>query len=556
MLLEMHVQNFGLMEDIRLEFVKGLTVFTGETGAGKSMLIDALGVLLGGRVSMEMIRHGETQARVDGVFTNLTNTQAERLALAGYPLEEGQLFLAREVNSSGRNVCRVQGRPVPLNLYRSLCEGLVDIHGQMEHQSLLKPETHRELVDALGGWDVKVLLDEVETAARTYLMLSEREEELSRLAEERQRRLDILDFQLAEIDRISPHPGEEDELQTERKRLGNAEKISNFVREAYELLYAGAGRIPSAYDLLAKAKHALDELNRFDPSCNGLVEAIEATYYTVEDLVDQIRNYQESLDFEPGKLERIEERLTELYRLRKYGASIEEVLREREQMSNERQQLLHLEDELGKLAEAKAQARRQYEQLAESLTLKRHSTAKFLERELVRELADVGLEKSNVEVRFIPVSSPTPHGAEQIEFFFTANPGEPPKPLARIASGGEMSRLMLALKSLLAGVEQIGVFVFDEVDSGVGGRTLYKVGEKLKRIAHGKQVFCITHAPVVASFADEHFGIVKEVVTGRTRTKVIHLNTEERIEELARMLGGDGEIARLHARELWERGIS
>ncbi len=553
MLLEMHVQNFGLMEDIRLEFSEGLTVFTGETGAGKSMLIDALGVLLGGRVSAEMIRHGEGQARVEGVFSSLTEPLQERLADAGYAAEDDQLFLSREVNASGRNLCRVQGRTIPLSLYRSLCEGLADIHGQMEHQSLLKSETHRELVDALGGAEGKGLLAEVASAAREYRAMAVRERELSRLEGERQRRIDILDYQLAEIDQISPHPGEEEELRAERKRLSHGEKIASLVQEAYEVLYLGAQRMPSAYDLLARAKRALSELARLDPSCSGLLEPVEAAYYAVEDVGEQVRRYQEGFDLEPERLEVIEGRLAELHRLSKYGGSIEEVLNEREQMSVEREQLTHLEDEQGEIAAAKEKAHLRYQEFSQRLTLKRQEESERLEKELALELADLGLEKSRMEVHFIPVTDPEPRGAEQIEFYFSANPGEPPKPLAKTASGGEMARVMLALKSMLAGVEQMGTFVFDEVDSGVGGRTIQKVGEKLKKIAQGKQVFCITHAPIVASFADEHYGIVKEVKAGRTRTQVERLNSEERIDELARMLGGEGDISRRHARELWEK---
>lgn len=553
MLLEMHVQNFGLMEDIRLEFSEGLTVFTGETGAGKSMLIDALGVLLGGRVSAEMIRHGEGQARVEGVFSSLTEPLQERLADAGYAAEDDQLFLSREVNASGRNLCRVQGRTIPLSLYRSLCEGLADIHGQMEHQSLLKSETHRELVDALGGAEGKGLSAEVASAAREYRAMAARERELSRLEGERQRRLDILDYQLAEIDQISPRPGEEEELRAERKRLSHGEKIASLVQEAYEVLYIGAQRTPSAYDLLARAKRALSELARLDPACSGLLEPVEAAYYAVEDLGEQVRRYQEGFDLEPKRLEVIEERLAELHRLSKYGGSIEKVLNEREQMSAEREQLTHLEDEQCQIAAAKEKARLRYQEFSQRLTLKRQEEAQRLEKELALELTDLGLEKSRLEVRFVSVADPDPRGAEQIEFYFSANQGEPPKPLAKTASGGEMARVMLALKSMLAGVEQMGTFVFDEVDSGVGGRTIQKVGEKLRKIAQGKQVFCITHAPIVASFADEHYGIVKEVKAGRTRTQVERLNSEARIDELARMLGGEGDISQRHARELWEK---
>ena len=551
MLAELHVENFGLMETVRLKFDWGLTVFTGETGAGKSMLIDALGVLLGGRASAELIRHGESQARVEGVFEDLAPEPLMKLELAGYPVEEGQLFLYREMNVSGKNICRIQGRTIPLTLYRTLCEGLVDIHGQIDHLSLFRPETHRPLLDALGGLHEEVSL--VNDAAKAYQAIIRKERELSISEEERQKREEILRYQIEEIELINPLPGEEAELTLEKKRLANAERITNLVSEAYTALYEGSSGKLAAFDLLGQARKALQELARLDEEFN-VIDQVESIYYAVEDLADQVRVYKDNFESEPGRLEQIEERLIQLNRLRKYGAILTDVLERRLRMLEELDQITNIQEQFETIHKEKKITLLAYRTVSDQLSQKRLKIAERIEAGLTLELADLSLERSRFEVRFVPNTEPTSGGAESVEFYFSANLGEPPKPLAKVASGGEMSRLMLALKSLLAQVESVGTFIFDEVDSGVGGRTIHKVGEKLAKIAQSKQVFCITHAAQVAAFADVHYGIVKEVNGDRTRTLVEPLSELERIEELARMLGGgEVEITHKHAQELWQR---
>ncbi len=551
MLAELNVENFGLMEAVRLKFNRGLTVFTGETGAGKSMLIDALGVLLGGRASADLIRHGEAQARVEGIFEDLVPESLIRLELAGYPVEDGQLVLYREMNISGKNICRLQGRTIPLTLYRSLCEGLVDIHGQIDHLSLFRPETHRDLLDALGGLNAEVI--SVNDAAKAYHAIIRKERELSISEEERQKREEILRYQIEEIDMINPLLGEEAALTQEKKRLTNAERITNLVSEAYLALYEGSAGKLAVFDLLGQARKALQELARLDEEFN-VIDQVESVYYAVEDLADQVRVYKDNFDSEPGRLDQIEERLIQLNRLRKYGASLNDVFDKRLSMLAELDKITHIQEQFETIHKEKKLTILAYKTVSEQLSQKRLKIAERIESGLTLELADLSLERSRFEVRFVPNAEPTTGGAEMVEFYFSANLGEPPKPLVKVASGGEMSRLMLALKSLLAKVESVGTFIFDEVDSGVGGRTIHKVGEKLAKISHSKQVFCITHAAQVAAFADVHYGIVKEVKGERTRTMVQLLPESERIEELARMLGGgEVEITRKHAQELWQR---
>lgn len=551
MLLEMRLENFGLMEKIELTFGKGLTLFSGETGAGKSMLIDALGVLLGGRGSADLIRHGEEQARLEGVFAELSAEVRDYLESEGYPAEDGQLFLFRELNISGRNICRIQGRSVPLSLYKTLCHNLVDIHGQMEQQSLLRADNHLKLLDAFGGPKQQELLDKVRALARSYKELVHQEQELKFSEQERERREDLLRYQIGEIDQVAPVPGEEEILEQEKKRLSNAERIMNLVGQSHVLLYRGAQGTPAAYDILGQAHKCMQELVRLDESCSGLLEALENVYYTVEDLAAQIRAYQLSFEFEPGRLDELEDRLNQLHRLRKYGNQAEEVLKTRSELAQELDQITHMQEKLEEIALKKAGQLKEYGHWAQKLSAARKEQALLLERGLESELKDLALEQSKVEVRFSERTEPGLNGSEDAEFFFSANPGEPLKPLAKVASGGEISRLMLAFKSMLAQVETVGTFIFDEVDSGIGGRTLIKVGEKLSKIACYKQVFCITHAAQVAAFAEEHYGIYKDISDGRTRTHVKKLTVEERVRELARMLGGEQEeITRQHALEL------
>ncbi len=554
MLVELQIKDFALMEDVQIVVDSGLTVFTGETGAGKSMLIDALGLLLGGRASNELIRHGKDKACIEGVFTNLPAKTINYLKDEGYPLEDDLLFLYREINDTGRNICRVQGRTVPLSLYRTFCEGLVDIHGQMEHQSLLITDTHRELLDSFGGDAHLKLLKEVKDSAIWYRNVTTRERELLRSEKDRERREEILRFQIDEIEKIAPLPGEEANLEKEKKLLLNSEKIVNLVTEAYEELYHGAEGMSamSAFDLIGAATRNMDDLSNLDQTCEDISKNLKAVYYSLEDCIEQIRSYKESLEFQPGRIDQIEGRLVELHKLRKYGYDIEAVLVKKEEMEKELHEIAHLHDEKENIKREKKEALTSYNNLAEELSLNRGIQAEKIEKGLSGELQDLGLSDARVEIIFTPVTEPSQDGAEQIEFYFSANVGEPPKPLAKVVSGGEMARLMLAFKSLLSMVETVDTFIFDEVDSGVGGRTIVKVAEKLERIALNKQVLCITHSAPVAAYGQKHFGISKEVIGERTLTKVNLLEENQRIQELARMLGGESMATGL-AEELWKQ---
>jgi DNA repair protein RecN (Recombination protein N) len=550
LLTELNIRDFGLMENIHLELGPGFSVFTGETGAGKSMLIDALSLLLGGRASAEVVRHGREKTNVEGIFSSLPDKTSAFLAEEGYPLEDGQLFLAREVNTSGRNICRVQGRAVPLSLYKTFCADLVDIHGQAEHQSLLRPEYHRELLDKFGGKEHMALVTETRACALRYRELANKERAILQTEGDITRRQDFLRFQIEEIEKVAPIVGEEEILEQEKKMLVNEERIQFLVEELYRLLYDRPDEQGApALELLSRADKALSELGEIDPATVEMGTALSGLHIALDDLVGQVRSYRGGLSFEPGRLDEIEARLVALQRLRKYGATATEVIRRKREMKEQLEELSlrHGEKETVRLAKNDALAA--YSKLVEELSLKRGIVADRLEKGLAAEFADLGMAEARVEVIFTPVVDPAPYGGEQTEFHFSANVGEPPRPLAKIASGGEMARIMLAFKSLLSQIETVGAFVFDEVDSGVGGVTIHSLADKLTRIAYARQVLCITHNARIAAAATTHFLIAKDLCQERTVTGATELGGAERVGELARMMGGD-EAARRMAEQL------
>jgi len=559
-LAELSIESFGLMDKVSLTFGEGLIVFSGETGAGKSMLVDALDLLLGGRAAAENIRHGVQRACVEGVFCNLPSELCELLTREGYEPEEGQLFLAREVNASGRNVCRVQGKMAPWSLYRTFCVGLVDIHGQMDHQSLLRSEYHGVLLDRFAGEEHLALRQRVEAAARCYLDVVAAEREFRRSERELLQREDLLRFQAEEIERINPVPDEDKVLEEERGVLMNAEKIMSLAESTYGYLYEGGERNASAYDLMGRASRDLAELARLDAGAEEIAGGAADAYYALEDVANRLRSYRDELDFQPGRLDEIEDRLAELGKLKKYAAAPAEANLMNQVLEHYQSVLAELEGIAARKRESASvrfemeRTLEEYNRLAAALTESRRRHGDVLAERLGRQLQDLDMKGARVEVALTPHQEPTLRGAESVEFFFSANPGEPVKPLAKVASGGEMSRLMLAFKSLLSALENVDTFIFDEVDSGVGGTTVAKVADKLAGIARNKQVFVITHSAQVAAVGTSHYGISKELSGERTVTYVTELDETARVSELARMLGG-GAVAGTLARELLDQRV-
>ncbi|MGB4043694.1 MAG: DNA repair protein RecN [Thermacetogeniaceae bacterium] len=554
MLIQLVIRDFALIESVELMFGPQLNVLTGETGAGKSIIVDAMNLLVGMRASSDLVRKGAEKAQVEGLFDySCCPWVKEKLISLGLPVsEDDTLLLSREISAEGRSVCRVNGRLVPLNMFRPFGEYLVDLHGQHEHQSLLRVSEHRELVDRYCGAQ---LLEQREVVAELYKRLTQLKKELEeqQLSEsERERRLDYLRYALEEIDQINPVPGEEKQLREERERLRYGEKLAVFVQEAIDQLSDGEG-IPPAYDQLGEAAAKIREMARIDKSVEELASSIEDLLYRLEDIISKLRSYREQLNFDPDHARNIEDRLFALHDLmRKYGASLKEVCAFREEAAAEMERLEGAAQRKEQLEAEYKETLERYEEEAGRLSAMRQEGAHLLSEAVAAELRSLGLENARLEVGFTRSAEPTAAGYDILEFLFSANPGEPLKSLSKIASGGEMSRVMLALKVVLAENDQIPTLIFDEIDAGIGGLTVQAVAERLCYAAENKQVICVTHAPHIAGRAQTHFYISKSAAGGRTRIKVQQLQSDDRLGEIVRMLGGtaDEEATLNHARQI------
>ncbi len=558
MLVLLEIQDFGLIGQASIEFTPGLNVLTGETGAGKSIIVDALQVALGQRASAEFIRTGREKARVTAVFEIGRHLPLkEKLSGWGIPGEEdGTLVMSRELTRSGRNTCRLNGQAVTVGLYREAGRFLVALQGQYEQQTLAMPEHQLDLLDRFGGAQTESLQKAVREIYGRWRAAKVRLGEITSNAKDRARRLDMLRYQMEEIDRAKlSAPTEEEELLRERRRLANAEKILSLAGEGYEFLQGSGGHGPSALDCLGQARRCLSELSRLDEALAPSLAAVESAYYQLEDVARELSGYREQIQVDPEQLQLVEERLALLKNLkRKYGDTIADILRYREQAAREHDQLAALEEDTAALEEEVNRLEAEWRQVSRELTRARREAARRLQEAVAAELASLEMGKVEFCVQFEQLTGISAHGQERIEFFISPNPGEPPRPLAKIASGGELSRIMLALRTILASLDEIPTLVFDEVDTGIGGRTLQAVAEKLSRLAARVQVICVTHAAQVACHADNHYYVCKAVQDGQTNIYVEALREEKRVKEIARMLAGkDDGLAWEHARQLvWQ----
>ncbi|MGE5576369.1 MAG: DNA repair protein RecN [Syntrophothermus sp.] len=563
MLRELHIENFALVDRLDLAFSEGFNVLTGETGAGKSIIIDAVSMLLGGRASVDYIRSGAETARIDGAFDlspgapvwqmllelGLIDEPGEPAGAAGTTVED-TLILSREISRTGKSRCRVNGRAVTLQVFSDLGRDLVDLHGQHEHQSLLMTSRHLFYLDAFGGQSLADLKARVADLHRRFRDLNREIRDLEQNEAERARREDLLRFQHQEISSARLSEGEEEELVRQRLILQNGEKLLAQVQRAYQALYDG-GETAAALDQVAVAQESLAEMTRVDPSLAPSQEMLQTALFQIEEVARILGGYRERIETDPERLAEVEERLDLINRLkRKYGGTVAEILAfgrkvalELESLTNSDQRRQELQVELQAVAGDLAQA-------ALKLSGERRRLAGELEKKVEAELADLNMAKTRFVISL--EREPDPEGLEvegqrlrvgangidQVEFLFSANPGEAPRPLAKIASGGEMSRVMLALKGLMAQADQIPTLIFDEIDTGISGRTAQAVAEKLCRLAKQRQVISVTHLPQIASMATTHFFIEKSQEQERTLTHVRPLAEEERVEELARLLGG------------------
>ncbi|BCR04386.1 DNA repair protein RecN [Desulfuromonas versatilis] len=554
MLSELIIKNIAIIDRLQVAFGAGFNVLTGETGAGKSIIIDAVGLLLGDRARPELIRSGEEEAVVEALF-DLRGMPGVRDALAEAGLEEGdELVVKRSISRSGRNRVYLNGSLATLGQLQPLAGQLMTIYGQHASQGLQRADLHLDMLDSFAGLDGE--LGNYRELFRELRQLNERLQRLDEAERERQHRLDLLGFQSSEIAAVSLKPGEDADLAAERLLLQNAGKLAAATEGGYELLYAGEG---AACERLGRVADDLAALSNIDPQLGQLAEAVRGALFTVEDVAEQLRGYAGRVDFEPGRQDEVESRLALISGLkRKYAPTLEEILAYKEKIDQEIEELSDVDAAREGLRKKIAVARQGLERAGAGISARRAEAARQLAGKVELELRDLAMAKARFEVRLSPLSEPGPTGLERGEFFLAPNPGEEPKPLARIASGGELSRIMLALKRAAPGGEDIPCLIFDEVDAGIGGEAATAVGEKLRGVAVGRQVLCITHLPQVAAYGDRHYRVEKREEHNRTVTRLVFLENEERVREMARMLGGARVTERTleHARELIAHSLS
>lgn len=545
MLKELRIKNLAIIDDLTVRFAKGLNVLTGETGAGKSIVVDALGLSLGDRAQSDLVMSGESEAVVQAYF-DLDNF--DDLQDLGIDASDG-LLLKRVISSGGKSRAYINDSMVTLQTLSSVGKSLVDILSQHEHQSLLTQETQRTLLDSYGK-----LLPEKELVEKLYYevhALTIRHAELRDKSRERAQRLDLLRFQLNEIESASLKPGEKEALEDERKILANMNKLTELTEAAYSALYESEG---SCSERLSKVVSMLREMSAIDGSISEALQLVEAAMPLVEDASISLGRYRDRFDFEAGRLEHIEDRLDLIKKLeKKYGQGIDAIMMH---MDRVRAELQEIESADENLASVEAELKIREEELlkaASALSEKRRKTAQKIEKLITSTLRELAFGKAAFSIE-MKTGAVGPSGMDKIEFIFSANPGEPMKPLSKIISGGELSRVMLALKSILADVDDVPVLIFDEVDAGIGGKTAESVAKKLALISAGRQLLCITHLPQIASRGDFHLKIEKKETGNKVHVEVKELDGKERQDEIARMLSGTiTEISRRHAEELLER---
>jgi DNA repair protein RecN (Recombination protein N) len=571
-LVELDIRDFAIIDHIHLRFERGFNVLTGETGAGKSIIVDAVSLLLGDRGGFDFIRAGADQAAIEGVFAldreirGAVDPLLEQDGLEGD--DPAILVLAREIRSEGRSVCRVNGRAVTLKVLREIGQHLVDIHGQTEHLSLMRVREHVDLLDRYGGlWSQR---DELADRVRQLRVVRRDLTDLRRDERELARRVDLLQYQVGEIEAANLDPGEEDDLVQERTRLANAEQLKELADEAFLVLYEGAEEQASAMDLLQTAVRALAGLARLDASTASLGEVAEGAVYQLEDLTESLREYRSQVEFNPRRLNQVEERLGLLHSLqRKYGDSIEEVLAFAERARQELDAIEHSEERIAELEEEEERLLHEIGRLGEELSARRRQAGESLSSNIEAELGELSMERARFGVELAWQDADDGAyvqgrrvrfdltGLDSVEFLVAPNVGEPLKPLVRIASGGETSRLMLALKSVLAQADRTPTLIFDEIDAGIGGRVGAVVGQKLWGLTvpdgskvRRHQVLCVTHLPQLAGYGDLHLKVHKGIVGDRTVTGVRPLEGDEREVEIAGMLGALTDKTRASAREM------
>lgn len=563
MLIELSIKNFAIIEELTLSFTSGLTVLTGETGAGKSIIIDAINLLAGGRGSSEFVRHGENKAELEGMFIvhDKDHPIYEKSQSLGIEMDEGTIILRRDISHNGKSVCRINGKMVTIGVLREIGHSLIDVHGQHEHQELMDHQYHLPLLDQFGGEEIQSALEQYKLIYEKYMTVQKQYNSLNQDERQTVHRLDFLTFQYNEIQNANLRLHEDDELFEEKKKITNFEKIYEGLHSSYQAL-RGEQR---ALDWLSVAMSNMEDLMELDDNIKNLSETISNSYYLLEETSLSIRNSYEMLEYDSERLNIIESRLNELSNLkRKYGKTIEEILEyyadieaEIETLQNRETHLVKLEKELSSL---------KADLLLEAVDLStiRQQYARTLTDDILQELKELYMEKTKFEIKFLKkpkmdqellTKDIQKNGLDEIEFYISTNPGEPLKPLAKTASGGELSRIMLALKNIFSKHSGITSIIFDEVDTGVSGRVAQAIAEKIYKVSVDSQVLCISHLPQVAAMSDTHLFIEKETKEGRTKTVVKPLPFRDKIKEIARMISGVEitDVTKNHAAELLDQ---
>lgn len=552
MLSELTIRNFAIIESLSVSFQKGLTVLTGETGAGKSIIIDAVHLLVGGRGSAEFVRHGEDRAEIEGLFY-IDGSQHPVLAKAkefGIEVEDGMIVLRRDISRSGKSVCRVNGKLVTIALLREIGSALIDIHGQHEHQELMDETKHISLLDQFGSEEIQPAALEYQNVFRDYEQKLKKLKSLSENEQQMAHRLDLIQFQFEEIYSAQLKINEDEELAEEKRKLNNFEKVYESIQSGYTALNGDQRGL----DWIGMAMDNLEGAAELDPAYKELHESLANSFYLLEDAARSLRNELDILEYDPQRLNEIEDRLNEINQLkRKYGKTIEEILEYCAKIEEEIETLQNKEVHIGQMEKELTSLKKDLQIEAANLTKARRKWAKKLTGLIHRELKELYMEKTVFEVKIeTDEESFLKNGTDKVEFYISTNPGEPLKPLSKVASGGELSRIMLALKSIFSKHQGVTSIIFDEVDTGVSGRVAQAIAEKIYKVAINSQVLCISHLPQVAAMADTHLYIAKKIKGGRTKTSVTSLAETDKVQEICRMISGVEitDLTRRHAEEL------
>lgn len=551
MLKELSIRNFAIIDELTVDFSEGLTVLTGETGAGKSIIIDAVHLLAGGRASQDFIRHGAKKAELTGLFliSNEKHPIYGKLEESGIDSEEGMIILRRDINENGKSVCRVNGKLVPLSILKEIGSTLIDIHGQHESQELMDEKQHIHLLDYFAHNQVVEVKEQYQQKFKAYREL---QREIASINIDEQRtaqRIDLYQFQISELDDAKLKVGEEESLLEERRRLLNFHKIFERANIAYEAI---SGEL-KGLDNIGDAMSALDDIVDLDNQFKEASESVTSSFYALQDAAYQIKNVLDDLEFDPARLNDVENRLAQYQTMkRKYGSTVEEILTYYEKISDELKQLQNRDEMIENYANKISEMEVELQKLSQHLTKIRKQSALKLSEAIMEQLRDLHMEKAKFIANFESLHNFEVNGKDYISFYISTNVGEPPKSLPKIASGGELSRIMLALKTIFSSSNGITSIIFDEVDTGVSGRVAQAIAEKIAAISISSQVLCISHLPQVAAMADQHYFIRKQVEQNRTYTTVANIDVQNRIEEISRMMSG-AEITDLtlqHASEL------